>query len=68
MIEVYGVNFAIQECKTVFALFQLKADDEINVCDFLDTWSSKHEILLENTIQSLFNNFDPAGKGCITIQ
>ena len=50
MIDYCGVNYATQEMKQIFSLFQLKPEDKIELTDFSDTWLSKHEILLENTI------------------
>ena len=58
MINFSGVNYAIQEVKAITALFGYKPDDSIDLCDFLDTWVSKHDILIENTLRTMFSSFD----------
>lgn len=58
MIDIYGVNYAVQECKQVFDLFGVGKDEPINLAEFAETWLSKHEILLENTTKTLFSRLD----------
>lgn len=54
MIDLYGVNYAVQECKQVFDLFGVSREEVIDLSEFAETWLSKHEILLENTTKTLF--------------
>lgn len=63
MIDIYGVNYAVQECKQVFDLFGVSKDEPINLAEFAETWLSKHEILLENTTKTLFSRLDRHQKG-----
>ena len=68
MIDIYGVNYAVQECKQVFDLFGVGKDEPINLEEFAETWLSKHEILLENTTKTLFTRLDRRKKKKIHLQ
>lgn len=68
MIDLYGVNYSVQECKQVFDLFGVGREELINLSEFAETWLSKHEILLENTTKTLFTRLDRHEKGQIDLQ
>lgn len=65
IMDLYGVNYAVQECKQVFELFQVKPNDQISLNDFIATWISKHEIMMENALHNLFKKLDWAECGSL---
>ena len=66
MIQLYGFNYAMQECSQILIMFEKQATDSIKVADFVDTWVSKHEIHIENETKALFEKLDRKGKRYLT--